>query len=106
MRSNDILFRKYFKQPGIPCIKEQRQQTIILDIKATNGFINILLRKQCMSKLVEKNILFPSMPKQNKIVVLKSINKKGSVESSFKKCMQCRSRRQSWKRTTLCLRLL
>ena len=39
--SNDILFRKYFKQPGILCIKEQRQQTIILDIKATNGFINI-----------------------------------------------------------------
>jgi hypothetical protein len=70
------------------------------------SYSSLTLRKQCMSKLVEKNILFPSMPIQNKIVVLKSINKKGSVESSFKKCMQCRSRRQSWKRTTLCLRLL
>ena len=39
-----------------------------------------------MSKLVEKTILFPSMSKQNKIVVLKSINKKGSEESSRSVC--------------------
>ena len=40
-RSNEIVFRQYFLQKGISSIKEQRQQTIILDTKDTNGFINI-----------------------------------------------------------------
>jgi hypothetical protein len=40
-RSNEIVFRQHFLQKGISSIKEQRQQTIILDTKDTDGFINI-----------------------------------------------------------------